>query len=128
MEVCTVENARSMGFEAQGYSQYPPLGEVLARIDFLAWLGWGEKGLFFRQDGSDVRYYVPLSLGSEAGMDKYASMTFFQYAQRGDLCRLSIAPNGVGGFALAQAEIIKQAPLCVRREQCQPSPCCVFKN
>lgn len=128
MRVFLVDEAREKGFEPNTYSQYPPTGEMLARIDFMAWRVTTQI-LYFRQEGSGVRYFIPLhSTPKTEGMTPYAMNALFPYLQQGDLCRLVILQTDSGGYLLNSAEIIQQMPICTRREQCQPSPCCVFKN
>lgn len=129
MEILFLKEAREMGFDPDDYSRFPPLGEILARVDFMAWV-CASQGVFFREEKTGARYCITLQYISEPGaMSPYAMNAFFPYLRKGDLCRLTISQNKLGGYCLGNAVMIEQRPVCHRRQQCeQPSPCCVFKS
>ena len=129
MKIIGLAKAREMGFEPRDYSQYPPLGDVPVRVDFMAQVTCIPT-VFFREAKTGGRYYLPLPYRTEPGaMSPYAVTTFFPCVQRGDLCLFSIFQNEFGHYYLSKATLIEQLPVCHRREQCdQRSPCCVFKS
>ena len=129
MKILSLAKAREMGFEPRDYSQYPPLGDVSVRVDFIAQVTCIPT-VFFREAQTGGRYYLTLPYRPEPGaMSPYAITTFFPSVQRGDLCLFSIFQNQFGHYCLSKAILIEQLPICAWREQCdQRSPCCVFKS
>ncbi len=129
MQIIHLDEAREMGFEPRDYSQYPPIGEVFARIDFIAWIQ-ATEAVFFREEKTGARYYLALQYAAEPGvMSPHAMNAFFPYVRRGDLCQFITFQNRVGGYCLCGATLIEQVPVCHWSEQCaKRSPCCVFKN
>lgn len=123
-----LEQAQEQGFNHQAYSQFPPTGEVMARMDFISWFCTTQV-FFFRQVGSGIRFYVRIGVHPHIeSMSVDALSKFIPHVQRGDLCRFRITQSSIGQFVLQHAEIVEQLPICTRRGQCQPSPCCVFKS
>lgn len=57
MRVLSFDEVREKGFEPNVYSQYPPTGEILARVDFMAWRVTTQI-LYFHQEGSGIRYFI----------------------------------------------------------------------
>lgn len=122
MRIFSREQALAAGFDPAMYSQYPPEGEIIGRLDF-AMLG----ALFFRQVETDIRYYAFLT--DEGGnITPFERMKFFRYTHDGDICRMDIKPNVFGNPALQGIEIIKQAPVCARSNECPHSQCCASKS
>ena len=129
MKIIGLAKTREMGFEPRDYSQYPPLGDVSVRVDFMAQVTFIPT-VFFREVKTGGRYYLALPHRTEPGaMSPYAVTTFFPSVHRGDLCLFSIFQSKTGQYCLSRAVLIEQLPVCHRSEQCdQRSPCCVFKS
>ncbi|GAB1253676.1 hypothetical protein [Desulfovibrio falkowii] len=128
MKSIFLKQTRRLGFDHQAYSQFPPTGEFLARMDFISWFGT-TQAVFFHLESNGLRFYVT-TVGNPHVEGIYVDTLnkFVAHVQRGDLCRFTIAQSPLGQYVLQGAEIVEQIPLCTRRAKCQPSPCCVFKN
>lgn len=128
MKSIFLKHARRRGFDPQAYSQFPPTGDFMARMDFVSWLAT-TQALFFRLESNGLRFYVA-TMGNPyvESIDVDTVNKFVAHVQRGDLCRFIIAQSPLGQYVLQHAEIVEQILLCTRRAQCQLSPCCVFKS
>ena len=128
MELISLNAAQEAGFEPRSYAPCRTPKQLRGGIDFIAEMGESIISLFFRDSKTEERLYAALDLNGEIGGSNEKSAALMPYLQRNDLCDISVV-YGNFMFRVCEIFLIKQAPICTWREQCdQRSPCCVFKS
>ena len=123
MEPISLNAAQEAGFEPRTYAPCRSIKQMLGYVDFIAEMGESTISLFFRDFKTEERLYVALDLngGIDGNSEKNAALV--PYLQRNDLCKISVV-YGNFMFRVCEIFLIKQAPICTWREQCdQCSPC-----
>lgn len=128
MEAISLESAQKIGFEPRSYAPCHHPKQMRAHVDFIAEMGESTISLFFRDSQTGERLYAALDSCEEVAGIGGKSATLIPYLQRNDLCNISVV-FGNPMFRVHEISLIRQAPICAWREQCdQLSPCCVFKS
>ena len=98
MKTIFLKQTRKHGFVPQAYSQFPPTGDFMARMDFIPWFGT-TQALFFHLENNGLRFYVS-TVGNPHVEGIYVDTLnkSVAHVQRGDLCRFTIAQSPLGGL------------------------------